>query len=73
MRNMKLFPKTFLYTFTVMIFITVLANLLLFLFAPQMIMSTPSIFENGIYIDHSLNSASIIKVAILKSQPKSLL
>lgn len=36
MKRVKLFPKIFLYTFLVMMFVTVLAHVLLYIFAPQM-------------------------------------
>ena len=72
MKKLKLFPKTFLYTFLVMLFVTVAAHGLLYLLAPQMIVSTNSVLENGAVIESSINTEVLIKSAILKALPVSL-
>jgi len=36
MRRLKLFPKTFFYTLTIMIFVIVTAHILIYLLAPKM-------------------------------------
>ena len=36
MKKLKLFPKTFFYTLTIMIFVIVIAHILIYLLAPQM-------------------------------------
>lgn len=72
MKKLKLFPKTFLYTFLVMLFVTVAAHGLLYLLAPHMIVSTNSVLENGAVIESSINTEVLIKSAILKALPVSL-
>ena len=56
MKKLKLFPKTFLYTFLVMLFVTVAAHGLLYLLAPHMIVSTNSVLENGAVIESSISN-----------------
>ena len=72
MKKLKLFPKTFLYTFLVMLFVTVAAHGLLYLLAQHMIVSTNSVLENGAVIESSINTEVLIKSAILKALPVSL-
>lgn len=72
MKRVKLFPKIFLYTFLVMMFVTVLAHVLLYIFAPQMTLSTNNFLESGAIIESSMNTETLIKLAILKALPISL-
>mgnify|MGYP000031272956 FL=1 len=69
MKRVKLFPKIFLYTFLVMMFVTVLAHVLLYIFAPQMTLSTNNFLESGAIIESSMNTEALIKLAILKALP----
>ncbi|RAZ94972.1 sensor histidine kinase, partial [Klebsiella oxytoca] len=48
MRNLKLFTKIFLYTFLVMLFVTVMAHVFLYVLAPQMTVSTNRFVEGAI-------------------------
>lgn len=72
MKRLKLFPKIFIYTFLVMLFVTVIAHLFLYLFAPQMLINTNSVLENGVVIESNLNTGKFIEEAILKALPFSL-
>ena len=72
MKRVKLFPKIFLYTFLVMMFVTVLAHVLLYIFAPQMTLSTNNFLESGAIIESSMNTEALIKLAVLKALPISL-
>lgn len=72
MKRLKIFPKTFLYTLGMMIFITVIAHLLLYFFAPQMIMSTSFPTSNGTIIGTQLDTGSFVTGAIKKALPASL-
>ena len=60
MKRVKLFPKIFLYTFLVMMFVTVLAHVLLYIFAPQMTLSTNNFLESGAIIESSMNTEALI-------------
>lgn len=71
MRNLKLFSKIFLYTFLVMLFITVMAHVFLYMLAPQMTVSTNS-FVEGVIIESNVNTGILIKSAIGKVLPVSL-
>ncbi len=73
MKRLKLFPKTFLYTLGMMIFITVIAHLLLYLFAPQMVMSTSFPTSDGAIVGAEMDTASFVTGAIKKALPVSLL
>ena len=73
MKRVKLFPKIFLYTFLVMMFVTVLAHVPLYIFAPQMTLSTNNFLESGAIIESSMNTEALIKLAILKALPISLI
>lgn len=71
MKNQKLFSKIFLYTFLVMFFVTVIAHVCLYFLAPQMTLSTNSFLEGAI-IESDINTGLLIKSAILKALPISL-
>ena len=60
MKKLKLFPKIFLYTFSVMLFIIIIAHIMIYTFAPQMLSSINSISENGIMIENALNTERFI-------------
>lgn len=72
MKRLKLFPKIFLYTFLVILFVMILAHVFLYILSPKMILSTNSFLEGGVYIENSLNTEALIKTAILKALPFSL-
>ena len=72
MKNQKLFSKIFLYTFMVMFFVTVIAHVCLYFLAPQMTLSTNS-FLGGAIIESDINTGLLIKSAISKALPMSLL
>ena len=63
MRNIKLFSKIFLYTFLVMLFVTVMAHVFLYVLAPQMTVSTNH-FVEGTIIESDVNTGILIKSAI---------
>lgn len=65
MRNLKLFTKIFLYTFLVMLFVTVMAHVFLYVLAPQMTVSTNR-FVEGAIIESDVNTGILIKSAIGK-------
>lgn len=71
MRNLKLFLKIFLYTFLVMLFITVMAHVFLYVLAPQMTVSTNR-FAEGTIIESDVNTGILIKSAVGKALPVSL-
>lgn len=73
MKTLKLFPKIFLYTFAVMLFITFTAHFFIYLFAPQMIFDTSNRLEDGMIIGSTLNTGRFIESAILKALPISLI
>lgn len=62
MRNLKLFTKIFLYTFGVMLFVTVMAHVFLYVLAPQMTVSTNR-FVEGAIIESDVNTGILIKSA----------
>lgn len=72
MKNLKLFTKIFLYTFLVMLFVTVMAHVFLYVLAPQMTVSTNR-FVEGAIIESAVNTGILIKSAIGKALPVSLL
>ena len=73
MKRLRLFPKIFLYTFFVMLFVTAVAHVFLYFFAPQMTLSTNNFLENGAIIESSMNTESLIRSANLKAFPLSLI
>lgn len=72
MKKLKLFPKIFIYTFLVMLVVTLAAHLFLYIFAPQMQINTSRFLENGVMMESSLNTGWIIQNAIFKALPVSL-
>ena len=58
MRNLKLFSKIFLYTFLVMLSVTVMAHVFLYVLAPQMTVSTNH-FVEGTIIESDVNLSLI--------------
>lgn len=72
MKNLKLFTKIFLYTFLVMLFVTVMAHVFLYVLAPQMTVSTNR-FVEGAIIESDVNTGILIKSAIGKALPVSLI
>lgn len=73
MKKLKLFPKIFLYTFSVMLFIIIIAHIMIYTFAPQMLSSINSISENGIMIENALNTERFVSEAILRAFPFSFI
>ena len=73
MKKLKLFPKIFIYTFSVMLFIIIIAHIMIYAFAPQMLSSINSISENGIMIENALNTERFVSEAILRAFPFSFI
>ena len=72
MKKLKLFPKIFLYTFLVMLLVTLASHLFLYMFAPQMQINASRFLENGVMMETTLNTEWIIQDAIFKALPISL-
>lgn len=73
MKKLKLFPKTFFYTLTIMIFVIAIAHILIYLLAPQMgmvISTTDNIAEE---ITVNIREERIVMQAIQKALPFSLI
>ena len=60
MKKLKLFPKIFLYTFLVMLLVTLASHLFLYMFAPQMQINASRFLENGVMMETTLNTEWII-------------
>lgn len=73
MKKLKLFPKIFLYTFSVMLFIIMIAHIMIYIFAPQMLSSINSISESGVIIENALNTERFVSEAILRAFPFSFI
>ena len=73
MKRIKLFPKTFLYTLALMVFIIVIAHILMYLLAPQMgmVITTADNVEEEITV--SIREDEVIIQAIQKALPFSLI
>ena len=73
MKKLKLFPKTFFYTLTIMIFVIVIAHILIYLLAPQMgmVISTADNIAEKITVD--ICEEKIVVQAIQKALPFSLI
>lgn len=67
MKKLKLFPKIFLYTFLVMLLVTLASHLFLYMFAPQMQINASRFLENGVMMETTLNTEWIIQDAIFKA------
>ncbi|MCI8557790.1 MAG: HAMP domain-containing histidine kinase [Lachnospiraceae bacterium] len=73
MKQMKIFPKTFLYTLGLMLFIVGIAHLLLYLFTkPEWLVISISPQDNQ-YFNASLNVADYVTQAVLCALPLSLI
>ena len=73
MKRLKLFPKTFLYTLTIMVFVIVIAHILIYLLAPKMgmvVSTTDNIAEE---ITIHVREEKIVMQAIQKALPFSLI
>ena len=73
MKRLKLFPKTFLYTLALMIFVVVIAHILIYLLAPQMgmVITTADNIEEEITV--SIREDEVVMQAIQKALPFSLI
>lgn len=72
MKKLKLFPKTFLYTLALMLFIVIIAHALIYLLAPQMQLELSTTDDITERIVLSVNEAKIIMQAVQKALPISL-
>ena len=73
MKQMKIFPKTFVYTFALMLFIVGIAHSLIYLFTkPKWLVITVSPHEE-LYLSTSLNIADSVTQIVLKALPLSLI
>ena len=68
MKRMKLFPKIFLYTLTIMLFVVVISHGLIYLLAPRMQLSLST--QDDVVV--SINQAKFITEAVTKALPISL-
>lgn len=76
MKNMKIFPKTFLYTLGTMVFIVIAAHLLLYLLAPRLaveFVSADGVENSSILLSGSIDSFQFVARSIKKALPVSLL
>ena len=73
MKKLKLFPKTFFYTLTIMIFVIVIAHILIYLLAPKMgmVISTSDNIAEKITVD--IREEKIVMQAIQKALPFSFI
>lgn len=75
MKKLKLFPKTFLYTLALMVFVVLIAHILIYLLAPQNAMSitlTDPIANTVETIPVNTNEEKIVMQAIQSALPLSL-
>lgn len=73
MKKLKLFPKTFFYTLTIMIFVIVIAHILIYLLAPQMGMVISTADNIAEEITVNIREEKIVMQAIQKAFPFSLI
>lgn len=73
MKRLKLFPKTFFYTLTIMIFVIVIAHILIYLLAPKMGMSISTTDNIAEKITVDIREEKIVMQAIQKALPFSLI
>ncbi|MCI8390436.1 MAG: HAMP domain-containing histidine kinase [Roseburia sp.] len=73
MKKLKLFPKTFFYTLTIMIFVMMIAHILIYLLAPKMgmVISTSDNIAEKITVD--ICEEKIVMQAIQKALPFSFI
>lgn len=72
MKKLRLFPKIFLYTLALMVFVIVIAHLLIYLLAPKMDMVFTTADNAAEMISVSIHEGKIIMQAIRKALPFSL-
>lgn len=72
MKRLKLFPKTFLYTLALIVFVIVIAHILIYLLAPKMGMVISTTDNNAEEITFSVREGEIVMRAIRKALPFSL-
>lgn len=72
MKRLKLFPKTFLYTLALMIFVIVIAHVLIYLLVPKMgiVFTTPKDITSEYTV--SIHEEKIVMLAIQRDLPLSL-
>lgn len=73
MKRFKLFPKTFFYTLSLMLFVVVIAHVLIYLLAPQVQLELSSAQNTADRIVVSVNEAKNIMQSMQKALPISLL
>ncbi|MPM18268.1 Sensor histidine kinase RcsC [bioreactor metagenome] len=75
MKRLKIFSKTFLYTFSIMLLITIIAHVLLYVLAPKMVISidnTEKAADSGIYITSVVDQTQLVTQTITRALPISL-
>lgn len=75
MKRLKIFPKTFLYTLGLMLFIVIVAHALIFFLAPQLTMEYSPSSEAGnneIIYNVSINPAQFVTQTVQRALPISL-
>lgn len=72
MKRLKLFPKIFLYTFGIMLFIIVIAHGLIYILAPQMQFEVSTAEAIPEMVTVSVNQAKFVAEAVIKALPISL-
>lgn len=72
MKQLKIFPKTFLYTLAVMLLIAAVAHIAIYLFAPNLIFSYNLASGGESYLISVQNSSKIVEEAIIKALPFSV-
>lgn len=72
MKRLKLFPKTFFYTLTLMVFVIVIAHILIYLLVPRMgiVFTAPNDFTSEITV--SIHEERIVMLAMQRALPFSL-
>ena len=73
MKKLKLFPKTFLYTLALMVFVIVIAHILVYLLVPKMGMEFTTSNNVRAEITVSIREEKIVMQAIQKALPYSLM
>ncbi|MNW44400.1 Signal-transduction histidine kinase senX3 [compost metagenome] len=75
MKQLRIFPKTFLYTLALMLLITVIAHVLLYILAPKMVISfdgTGKIANDDVYITAVVDQTWLVTQTIARALPISL-
>lgn len=75
MKKMKLFPKIFLFTFTMMLLISIIAHLLIFLIAPSpnVLVTNMVVTNTGVSALSEVDMPRLITQTMLKTFPISIL